>query len=541
MAFLIGIIASLWLSPSGTATTLGHVDASFGFARSSYNINNNNHDYDDAMMGRRNGNRRHRRAAIHRRHHRRGVIVFRCSSHDDDHGHSNMMHPPSRNMKYSNNDGCYNATTAIPNTPRSCTGRYEVNDTSIKARRLVLLDMLLFMSRGVRNHLRGICRIISSSLLALSLLFYMTVQPSHAGSPSSSMSLDRRDQPHPTSVIHMYPMSGVEAWKGNIPSKSTSNGVISSSVIRTRRAYAPHGTSDDRSSIINKRRMAGKISLFILAFTVASCTYHASMRKSRIIRKVTPLGIIGNQSPLGNGVSIIRVCMALGFDDGEEDDDDDDASTMDDAACLLRRLHLEEKALHAKTTSTTMFASKDRMGGGDPDGYHRLGKMANADYLSNVASAFRRYDKCMKYGSLDYMRVPFAEEAVREYRDISREERAIYERHRNERRRLRLQSTTNRRGSYRYILATILLVIKGDHTYITLPFGIVRRRDMARALTRIATDARVEDCLIASELIIEPDVKSVSVDEGGNINIDRSRTLTGSEILRAFPNMVPLT
>jgi hypothetical protein len=170
-----------------------------------------------------------------------------------------------------------------------------------------------------------------------------------------------------------------------------------------------------------------------------------------------------------------------------------------------------------------------------------LTTLANENTRLQVASAFRRYDKCMKYGSLDYMRVPFAEEAVREYRDISREERAIYERHRNERRRLRLQSTTNRRGSYRYILATILLVIKGDHTYITLPFGIVRRRDMARALTRIATDARVEDCLIASELIIEPDVKSVSVDEGGNINIDRSRTLTGSEILRAFPNMVPLT
>jgi hypothetical protein len=143
----------------------------------------------------------------------------------------------------------------------------------------------------------------------------------------------------------------------------------------------------------------------------------------------------------------------------------------------------------------------------------------------------------MKYGSLESMRVPFAEEAVREYRDISREERATYE-GRNMR---RTEKSTDRRGSYHYILATLLIVIKGDHTGIPPPFGIVRRRDMTRALARIAKDARVDDCLIASELIIMPDVKSVSMDERGDGIIDRSRTLTGSEILRAFPNLVPLT
>jgi hypothetical protein len=34
------------------------------------------------------------------------------------------------------------------------------------------------------------------------------------------------------------------------------------------------------------------------------------------VRNATPFGIIRNQSPLGNGVSVIRVCMALGFDEG---------------------------------------------------------------------------------------------------------------------------------------------------------------------------------------------------------------------------------
>ena len=132
------------------------------------------------------------------------------------------------------------------------------------------------------------------------------------------------------------------------------------------------------------------------------------------------------------------------------------------------------------------------------------------------------------------MRVPFAEEVVNEFREIAREERATYEKEN------RVQRQSTRQSSY-YILATILLVIKGDHTSMPLPFGIVRRRDMARALTCIATDARVEDCLIASELLVMPDVRSFSMDEEGERIIDRSRTLTEKEILKAFPNLVPLT
>ena len=74
-----------------------------------------------------------------------------------------------------------------------------------------------------------------------------------------------------------------------------------------------------------------------------------------------------------------------------------------------------------------------------------------------------------------------------------------------------------------------------------LPFGLVRRRDMARALTRIATDARVADCLIASELGVMPDARLFSMNEQGERVIDRSRMLTENEILKAFPNLVPLT
>lgn len=135
------------------------------------------------------------------------------------------------------------------------------------------------------------------------------------------------------------------------------------------------------------------------------------------------------------------------------------------------------------------------------------------------------------------MRIPFEEEALREYRDISREERNTYEDWDTG----RTETSTNiRRGSHRYILATLLLVIKGDRTVVRPPFGMVRRRDMTRALARIARDATVDDCLIASELIVMPDAISASMDERGDGIADRGRTLRGNEILGAFPNLVPL-
>ena len=64
-----------------------------------------------------------------------------------------------------------------------------------------------------------------------------------------------------------------------------------------------------------------------------------------------------------------------------------------------------------------------------------------------------------------------------------------------------------------------------------MPFGILRQRDMARALSRIAKDAKVENCLVASEVMTIPDTRSAR----GN------RTLSEEEVLDAFPDLVPLT
>ena len=141
----------------------------------------------------------------------------------------------------------------------------------------------------------------------------------------------------------------------------------------------------------------------------------------------------------------------------------------------------------------------------------------------------------MTYGTLESMRVPFVEEAVRDFREIAKEEHVMYDRqqilHRPR------QSTT--KLSSQYIVATILLVIKGDHTSVSLPFGIVRQRDMSRALTRIVNDVRVDDCLIGSELLVLPDLRTVSMEKRGEKAT--TTTITEKEVLKVFPNLVPLT
>lgn len=156
-----------------------------------------------------------------------------------------------------------------------------------------------------------------------------------------------------------------------------------------------------------------------------------------------------------------------------------------------------------------------------------------------VASAFLTHYKYMRYGYLDSMRVPFAEEAVRAFREAAKEERASFDG--QEIKRQKRQSQQEKLGSTnkqtRYVLATILLAIKGDRTNVPLPFGVIRQRDMARALSRIAADAKVEDCLIASEVMTAPSVHSFST-EGGTV---QNRTLYESEVLKAFPELVQLT
>ena len=131
--------------------------------------------------------------------------------------------------------------------------------------------------------------------------------------------------------------------------------------------------------------------MLILATTVAASTFRASRRETKTVRNATPFGIIRNQSPLGNGVSVIRVCMALGFDEDdcgnnqrEDDGGDTAAADDDDARSLLRRLHLEEKEINARTVilaSQSQQLQQQQLRRGM--NAQSLRQRAHVDYLSN--------------------------------------------------------------------------------------------------------------------------------------------------------------
>ncbi|KAL7527129.1 hypothetical protein ACHAWF_002049 [Thalassiosira exigua] len=301
--------------------------------------------------------------------------------------------------------------------------------------------------------------------------------------------------------------------------------------IRTEPPPPCRPTGNRRRREAEKKRAVKRISLLVVLATVAASAYRASLRTSRIVRSASPFGRIRNASALGNGVSVIRVCAALGFDaDGGDDfgtegrgrGEERGAGGMDG---LLKRLDLEERALYEKVDAASRGLVRE-------DDARVLRQKALGTYLSNVASMFLNYDEHMRYGSVDSVRVPFPEEAVREFRRTTKEERAAFEKLR----RARSTKSRPRRGTS-YVLATMVLVIKGDRTATSPPFGIVRRRDVARALARVAKDAVVDDCLIGAEVATAPDARRAGDEDVGG----GSQGLVEAEILDAFPDLVPLT
>ena len=102
------------------------------------------------------------------------------------------------------------------------------------------------------------------------------------------------------------------------------------------------------------------------------------------------------------------------------------------------------------------------------------------------------------------------------------------------------QINTSNDTSKPYILTTVLLAIKGDHTTISLPFGLSQRRDMCKALSRIGTDATMEDCLVGSEVLSMPNKQVFNIDTTST-SIGRVGLLSEKEILDAFPDLTRLS
>lgn len=176
------------------------------------------------------------------------------------------------------------------------------------------------------TYLRTALRLISSLVLALSLILTIPVQSSSASQTQST----------PASSISY-------SLQSNMQRNSSTQMIVG------RRIYnSDRGISNRYDKSRTDTRAVKWISMVVLTMTIAASSFRASLRTSkRKVRNVTPFGIIRNQSALGNGVSVLRVCMAFKFDDNEIRREEDDFQS------LLRRLKLEENELY----STKAFIS----------------------------------------------------------------------------------------------------------------------------------------------------------------------------------------
>ena len=166
-----------------------------------------------------------------------------------------------------------------------------------------------------------------------------------------------------------------------------------------------------------------------------------------------------------------------------------------------------------------------------------------------VATTLIQHQKSIQYGSIDSVRVPFVEEAVKEFQHIAKEEREVYTnalQHHQQQSKQQSQTIPNNKPHKTYALVSLLLTIKGDHTRSGL-LNVNKKRDIGRALSRISTDVRVEGCLVGSEVLWAPNLSLLSTSvndgrfEGQNVNNGYGWLLSEQDVGEAFPDLAPLS
>lgn len=158
--------------------------------------------------------------------------------------------------------------------------------------------------------------------------------------------------------------------------------------------------------------------------------------------------------------------------------------------------------------------------------------------IKQVASVLLVNKHSIKYGSMASIRVPFVEEAIDEFRSICKQERLLFDEATKKMTLLRVDDKTSEkfsdlsRGEKQFVIASIVLAIKGDHTSGPFQFGFSSRKDMGRILSRITTDAQVENCLVGTEVMWIP--RELKMDPTGG-------ALKDSDILKMFPDVATLS
>ncbi|KAL7519581.1 hypothetical protein ACHAWX_004340 [Stephanocyclus meneghinianus] len=416
--------------------------------------------------------------------------------------------------------------------------------TSERKRPNQLTQRIMLLARSIKRifNRRNLLGFLSSFSL-MALIFMMPLQSNAATLRNTSSNCNSPVEYYLQNDPSHYTPSGSEKTVISIhtqsPSTLSSSPAKYSKEIQNPRNYGRNTIRRHKSGTQRVHRIA----LGFVATSLAAASFRASLRKSKIVRNITPFGIIRNASPLGNGVSVIQLRMALQFSPGDADDGANDCKSF------LERLHLEEYNLYA---SISMLAQQ-QLRGAD---VYRDRQKALVKYITNVgihldshcdlldvtikqvASVLLVYKHAIKYGSMASNRVPFVEEAINEFRSICKQERLLFDEATKKMTLLRVDDKTSgkisdlSRGEKQFVIASIVLAIKGDHTSGPFQFGVSSRKDMGRILSRIVSDAQVENCLVGTEVMWIP--RELIMDPTGG-------ALKASDILMMFPDVATLS
>ena len=212
-----------------------------------------------------------------------------------------------------------------------------------------------------------------SPLIILSLAFLLS-NPINSWASSSSNNLLQQSSSADSSSYYLQnnPQYNPRQSQESVLSIQTQKSQPYSSDSEYRYMKRRHSRSN-----ANKKQKVKRMTTFVMLATLAASTFRASLRKTKVVRNTSPFGRIRNASALGNGVSVIRVCMALGFDAKHGSGDSSDGGT-EDASSLLNRLGLEDKELY--TNIAKLAQQQTQLQGADTYG---LRQKALGTYLSN--------------------------------------------------------------------------------------------------------------------------------------------------------------
>ena len=211
-----------------------------------------------------------------------------------------------------------------------------------------------------------------------------------------------------------------------------------------------------------------------------------------------PAGSSAAHSALGPGTSVIELSVAL------------DVPSRDDPNSILAAL--DRLSRTAKTDSRV--------------GVQNLTSQVALELLRRKSSIVAACAKGRHFGDAG------GAQAQREYNGATVRERGKFQRetisryggvdYSSEKKKLK-SSPDDYSADATVAVITIVMLIEGDSTSDAMPSRMNSVRDVESALSRIASDARVDDCLRGAEILWTPE--------------ERDETLTMREVLADYPSL----